>query len=272
MTEVLQAAVDIDLKACCAALYEIDWARLLLGDSFHPGGLALTELLGTLLELGPDCRVLDVAAGKGASAIFLARHFGCQVVGLDYSAKNIAQAAAAAEHAGVGEQVQFRQGDAEALPFGNGEFDVVICECAFCTFPDKHTAAAEFARVLRHGGRVGLSDLTRSRRLPDELSSLLGWIACFADAQSVGQYTAYLEGAGFTIESVESHDTELRELVGDIRAKLLGAELIVKLKKLDLPGLDFEQVRQLARSAAQSVREGKIGYALIVGRKQAGDA
>jgi arsenite methyltransferase len=267
MTETLQAVVDIDLRACCAALYESDWARLVLGDSFHPGGLALTERLGALLELGLDCRVLDLAAGKGTSAIFLAQHFGCRVVGLDYSAKNMAEAVAAAERAGVGEQVQFRQGDAEGLPFGDGEFDAVICECAFCTFPDKHAAAAEFARVLRPDGRVGLSDLTRAGQLPDELSSLFAWIACLADAQPVGQYTAYLEGAGFTTESVESHDITLQELVGDIRDKLLGAEFLVKLKKLDQRGIDFKQARQLARAAAQSLREGKLGYALIVGRK-----
>ena len=49
----------------------------------------------------------------------------------------------------------------------------VVCECAFCTFPDKSRAAAEFARVLRSGGRVGISDLTRSGELPGELDGLL---------------------------------------------------------------------------------------------------
>jgi hypothetical protein len=53
------------LKSCRAALYGSDWARLLLGDAFHPGGLALTERLGTLLDLGPGVRLLDVAAGRG---------------------------------------------------------------------------------------------------------------------------------------------------------------------------------------------------------------
>ena len=58
--------------------------------------------------------------------------------------------------------VRFEQGDAERLTLDDGQFDAVICECAFCTFPDKRAAAAEFARVLKPGGTVGLTDLTRS--------------------------------------------------------------------------------------------------------------
>ena len=49
-----------ELKQCCANLYESDIAKLLLGDSFHPGGLKLTERLARLLQLGPQSRVLDV--------------------------------------------------------------------------------------------------------------------------------------------------------------------------------------------------------------------
>ena len=72
-----------NIKTCCATLYQSDWARIFLGDSFHPGGLALTRRLGTLLDLKPDQRGLDVAAGPGSSAIFLAQQFGCQAVGME---------------------------------------------------------------------------------------------------------------------------------------------------------------------------------------------
>ena len=256
------------VKACCAALYESDWVRLLLGDSFHPGGLGLTERLGELLRLGPGCRVLDVASGKGASAIHLARCFGCEVVGVDYGAKAVAEATAAAETAGVADRVRFTPGDAESLPAADGEFDALICECAFCTFPGKRAAAAEFRRVLRPEGSVGLSDLTRGGALPAELENLLAWIACVADAQPIDRYAACLEGAGFVIENSETHDDALGDIVSNIRAKLLGAELMVKLKKLDLPGVDLEQAKQVARAAAEAVRRGTLGYAIIIGTKR----
>lgn len=267
MMDTTQPAEATTVKTCCAAVYESDWAKLLLGDSFHPGGLALTERLGALLKLGPTSRVLDVAAGKGSSAIFLAQRFGCQVIGVDYSAKTVAEAISAAEKAGMADRVQFKQGDAERLAFGDGEFDAVICECAFCTFPDKRAAAVEFARVLRPGGRLGLSDLTRTGPLPQELETLLAWIACIADAQPTAQYVAYLEGAGFAQVRMEPHDVALGEMVSGIRAKLLGTELLVKLKQLDVPGTNFEQAKALARSAAETVRAGKLGYAIIVGEK-----
>src|SRR4051812_38201157 len=143
-------------KACCAAAYESDWARLLLGDSFHPGGLALTERLGRLLGLGPTDRVLDVACGPGTSALHLAATFGCRVVGVDLGAANLARAAAEAERRGLAALATFEPGDAERLPFPAASFDAVVCECSFCLFPAKTVAAAEFARVLRPGGRLGL--------------------------------------------------------------------------------------------------------------------
>jgi ubiquinone/menaquinone biosynthesis C-methylase UbiE len=256
-----------DLKSCCATLYESDFARLLLGDSFHPGGLRLTERLGELMELGPGLRVLDVASGKGESAIFLARHFGCEVVGIDFGLENIRESAARASDAGIAQMVQFRQGDAEKIDFPTAEFDAVICECAFCTFPDKPAAAAEFARILKPGGRVGLSDLTRSDALPAELEGLLAWIACIADARPAAEYVAYLEAAGITGLMVEPHDEALAEMVRDIQGKLLGAELMSKLKKLNIEGVDFAQAKALARAAADAVRAGALGYAIVTGQR-----
>ena len=267
MTVRLPMTCAATLKNCCAALYESDWARLLLGDSFHPGGLALTERLGTLLHLGPSCRVLDVASGKGTSAIHIAQRFGCEVVGVDYSARSVEEAIVASVNTGVSDRVCFKRGDAESLSCGDAEFDAVISECAYCTFPDKHTAASEFARVLKPGGRVGLSDLTRSGPLPRELESLLAWIACIADAQPVGQYVAYLQSAGLTIDCIELQNDALGAMVQAVHARLLGAELWVKLNQVDLPGVDFEQARRMAQAAAQAVREGQLGYALIVGVK-----
>ncbi len=255
------------LKQCCAALYESEWARLLLGETFHPGGLALTKRLGELLALNSHARVLDVASGRGDSAIFLAQTFGCEVVGVDYSAHNVTVGRVAAERANVTERVRFEQADAEQLPFAAETFDAIVCECAFCTFPTKTAAAAEFARVLRPGGRVGLSDLTRDGELPSELDTLFGWVACIADAQPIERYTAYLQSAHLDVEWVEPHNDALVALVDEIRGKLLGAQVLTKLGKLDFPIDDFSQAHHIARAATQSIREGKLGYALIVATK-----
>ncbi len=65
---------------------------MLLGDILHPGGLELTGYLGTMLELNAMDRVLDIACGRGASAVYLAKRFGCHVTGLDFGPDNIAAA------------------------------------------------------------------------------------------------------------------------------------------------------------------------------------
>src|SRR5260370_42260840 len=78
------------LKHCCAKLYESDLAKILLGDSFHPGGLKLTERVGSLLHLAPESHVLDVASGNGTTALLLALRVGCHLGGMDYTGPNIA--------------------------------------------------------------------------------------------------------------------------------------------------------------------------------------
>ncbi len=265
--ETLQVHAD-ELKACCAALYASDLVRHLLGVSFHPGGLALTERLAKLLDLNPGKRVLDVAAGRGTSAIFLAQHFGCKVLGVEYGSESVREATRAAEASGIAPLVRFEQGDAECLASADEQFDAVICECAFCTFPNKYAAAGEFARVLRPGGKVGLTDLTRSGEVPPELQGLLAWIACIADARRVDEYSHYLEHVGLTIDLVEMHDDTLSAMVHDIRTKLFAAELLVKLKQINLPPVDFDQARSLARAAADAVKVRRFGYALFIATKR----
>ncbi|HLK58207.1 MAG TPA: class I SAM-dependent methyltransferase [Chthonomonadaceae bacterium] len=258
------------LKSCCASLYEKDWVRLLLGDSYHPGGLALTERLGQLLELRPGMRVLDVAAGRGASALHLARTFGCAVIGTDLSAEMVRLAAESAAEAGLNALITFQQGDAERLPFEEEAFDVVLCECAFCTFPDKPTAAREFARVLRPGGNVGISDLTRESDLPAELETLLAWVACIADARPLEEYADHLRNAGCDRIQTELHPEALAQMVKEIRGRLVTAQLLVSLKKMELPGVDLAQAQAVARAAEQAIRDRKLGYALIVGHRHTG--
>lgn len=252
------------VKQCCAAFYGSDMARLLLGDSFHPGGTALTRHLGELLHLGPSSLVLDVASGRGTSAFHLAESFGCRVVGVDLSEENIRIASEEATRRGISDRVSFHVGDAERLPFDDGAFDAIVCECAFCTFPEKQAAAGEFIRVLKPGGQLGLSDLTRTDELIPELDGLLAWIACIGDALPVDRYAQLLRTAGFHIETIEDHSEALNQMVRQIQGKLLGAEIMTGLGKLDLPGVDLARAKKFAQAALIAIRERKLGYVVLV--------
>jgi ubiquinone/menaquinone biosynthesis C-methylase UbiE len=248
-------------------LYESDIVSLLLGDSFHPGGVALTERLGYLINLTEDSHVVDVASGRGTSVFHLAQRFGCRVSGIDLSQQNVDRATADAARLGLAGRVRFQVGDADYLPLADESVDAVICECAFCTFPDKPRAAREFARVLRHGGRVGLSDITRTSEPSDGLRDLIAWIACLADAHSTEIYAAWLEDAVLRMSVIERHDDAVREMVRSIGARLLTTEVLAALKKIDLPGVDLEAARRMTHQARIAVERGQIGYA-IVGRSQ----
>ncbi|MGH3951626.1 MAG: class I SAM-dependent methyltransferase [Pseudonocardiaceae bacterium] len=80
--------------------------------------------------------------------------------GVDLHPDTVARAQAETARAGLDEAVRFHVGDAEGLPLPDGVYDAVVCECALCTFPDKQRAVAEVARLLRPGGRVGITDVT----------------------------------------------------------------------------------------------------------------
>lgn len=251
------------IKQCCATVYESDAVTLLLGDALHPGGTELTERLGRILGLGSQMRVLDVAAGRGTSALTLAMRFGCEVIGLDYSPRNIEAAKRGAGEQGLGNKVTLYCGDAERLPFADASFDAIVCECALCTFPNKPSAAAEFARVLRVGGRIGLSDLTLQGTLPPELENLAAWIACIADAQPLAKYAALLAAAGLKVIATEEHDGALVDFVNQIRMRLLVTEVMVGLNRLALPGFDLAMVKDFTRHVLAAIRAGKIGYAIL---------
>ena len=252
------------VKQCCATFYGSDFARMLLGDSFHPGGTRLTGRLGELLALSPESHVLDVASGRGTSALHIAETFGCIVTGIDLSEENVRLATADTSQRGMIGKVTFQLGDAERLPFEDNSFDAVLCECAFCTFPSKSVAAGEFYRVLKPGGQLGLSDLTRSEAEIPGLEGLLSWIACIGDALPTERYIATLKDAGFHVSRTEDHSDALVEMVRQIQAKLLGAEIMAGLKKIDLPGVDFATGRQFAHAALQATSSGDLGYIAIV--------
>ncbi len=255
------------LKRCCANLYESDLAKALLGESFHPGGLALTERLGALLGLGPASRVLDAASGAGASALRLGERFGCEVTGVDYGERNVERANRAAAGAQLSARVRFERADVERLPFPDRSFDAIVCECALCTFPDKPAAVRELARVLRDGGRLGVTDVTCEGTLPEELHGLLAWVACIGDARPLAAYVAELAAAGFSIETAERHDAALLETVRQIRGRLFGAELVAALGNAAMPGMDLEAAGRMARAASRAIERGALGYALILAAK-----
>jgi ubiquinone/menaquinone biosynthesis C-methylase UbiE len=255
-------------KACCAAGYASDAVSLLLGPAYHPGGAELTRRLARALGLGPGSRVLDVASGQGTTGLLLAREFGCTVHGIDLGARQVEQATTAAAREGLDGRVEFSVADAEDLTFEDGSFDAAVCECALCTFPDKAQAAAEFARVLAPGGRLGITDVTLRGGLPASLQDRASWIACIADARSPQDYCGLLTAAGLAVERFEDHSHTLARMLERIEARLAVAEMAAPAL-LDAAGVDPTAVRAYLAAVEAEIDAGTIGYCLITARRPA---
>ncbi|GAB3488526.1 class I SAM-dependent methyltransferase [Amycolatopsis cihanbeyliensis] len=267
MSRAGDAGTSAEIKACCTAAYGSDAVALLLGESYHPGGLALTRRLAAALELGGGQRVVDVAAGSGATARLLATEYHATVDGVDLGEDTVRRARTAAEKAGLAERTRFHLGDAERIPLPDGVFNAVFCECAFCTFPDKPTAATEFARLLRPGGRVGITDVTITEAgLPEQLRTLTAWIACIADARPLEQYADILADAGLTTIRTERHDDAIAGMIDQIEARLRLLRMTAP-DRLAEAGVDIEAVLRYTQPARQAVADGVIGYGLLVARK-----
>jgi len=117
----------------------------------------VAERLADATDLRAGTRVLDVATGSGNAAIAAAR-LGCEVTGADYVPALLERGRERAAAEGV--NVDFVEGDAEALPFGDASFDGVLSVYGAMFAPDHAKTASEIARVCRPGGRIGLVSWT----------------------------------------------------------------------------------------------------------------
>lgn len=257
-------------KSCCASLYDSVPVRLLLGDTLHPGGLALTHRLGKLVDIQRDLLVLDVACGRGASAVAVARSFHCRVVGVDLGGESIAAASRLAAEGNMDGRVSFLQGDGETLPLSPGSFDAALCECSMSLFPDKAQGVAEIARLLRPGGRLGISDVTvEPGCLPEALTGTVGQMLCVADAPSVQGYRELLSGDCLRLVEEQDASDSIAKLLQGLEGKLAAFRFLQNLHGGSgdaYEGLVAQALRVLEQVKGL-VGEGKIGYWVFVAEK-----
>jgi ubiquinone/menaquinone biosynthesis C-methylase UbiE len=142
--------------AAIKARQQLTWAS---GDYAVIG--TLLQIVGEELCEAVDVRagqsVLDIAAGNGNVALAAARR-GCEVVATDYVSALLERARQRAAADGL--EIAVQMADAEALPFADGSFDVVVSTFGVMFTPDQEQAAAEMVRVCRRGGKIGLANWT----------------------------------------------------------------------------------------------------------------
>ena len=149
--------------------------------------------------------VLDLGSGGGIDVILSAKRVGetGYAFGLDMTDEMLALARRNAHEAGVRNAI-FLKGVIEEVPLPAGSVDVVISNCVINLSVDKPAVLAEISRVLKPGGRIGISDVVAEDRLSAADRTERGnFVGCIAGALSKGEYEAGLEAAGFEQISVE---------------------------------------------------------------------
>jgi arsenite methyltransferase len=156
--------------------------------------------------------VLDLGSGGGIDVILSARRVGPTglAFGLDMTDEMLALARRNAEKAHVRNAI-FLRGVMEDVPLPAESVDVVISNCVVNLSTDKPAVFTELARVLKPGGRIGISDVVAEDRLsPAERAERGSYVGCIAGALAKGEYEAALHGAGF-----QDIDVEFKQQLGD---------------------------------------------------------
>jgi arsenite methyltransferase len=159
-------------------------------------------------DLHPGETVLDLGSGGGIDVLLSARRVGPtgKAYGLDMTDEMLDLARRNAAEAGA-TNVEFLRGHIEDVPLPANSVDVVISNCVINLSNDKPAVFASMHRVLRPGGRVGVSDVVAEDRLsPQERAERGGWVGCIAGALSFAEYERGLAEAGFVdIEITPTH-------------------------------------------------------------------
>lgn len=276
--EVSAAELDREHKTAERAM----WA---LGD-YHEFAKQTVWGLGPVLVaacgISPGQRVLDVAAGTGNVAI-RAAEAGAQVVASDLTPENFEAGRREARAQGV--ELEWVEADADALPFVDGEFDVVTSSFGAIFAPDHQKVADEFLRVCRPGGTIGMINFT-----PEGLAAeFFGLFARFAPAPPPGALPPILWGSeahvrelfGERVESLEMTRSEYVERAASPRdyvqlfTQTFGPVVALQTFLADQPdrsaALDRDFLEFATRSS-QGSREGPAEYhyeyLLVVARKR----
>ena len=151
-------------------------------------------------DLHPGERVLDLGSGGGIDVLLSAKRVGPtgRAFGVDMTDEMLALAQANAAQAGA-TNVEFLKGHIEAIPLPAESIDVVISNCVVNLAADKRAVFAEIARVLRPGGRIGISDIVAEDSLtPDQRAERGSLAGCIAGALSISEFREGLQAVGLT--------------------------------------------------------------------------
>jgi len=240
-----------------------------VGTTKHMGGLKTTKELIELCHIDKDKYILDVGCGVGATPCYLAKRHVCRVVGVDISERMIEGAKERAIREGIEDRVEFRVTAAQALPFEDALFDVVIAESVTTFIEDKGRAISEYVRVIKPGGYVGLNEETWIKiPPPTELVESVARIWGSAKPETSDGWVGLLEGSGLREIVVRTYEfNALKESSQLLRYSLEDLlRMFWRTLSLYIRSSAFRRYMKGRQRLPKQIWE-YLGYGIYVGRK-----
>jgi arsenite methyltransferase len=231
----------------------------------HPGGFQGTKLLAEHIGITENITLLDAGCGSGSSSIFLARTYGCRVVGIDIDHNSLVQANAMARNKGVLDRVAFRHMDIVDLTFQDQLFDGTIVQAALI-FTDKREALYSICRKIRSGGFIGVIELAWKTSPPDGIVRRVRNTLCAAagNTEQHADWITLLNQTGFKVVYAE-----LRDLIFNFSGMLRNEGFLSTLR-IALKCAFNKSAKSKTREVTNLFKETRdyLGYGIYIGRKK----
>ncbi len=233
----------------------------------HPGGFEATQKLADVCRIDKQKRVLDIACGKGTSAIYLARKYGCRVEGLDISEELIEEARKFARQEKVSDIVSFRVGDALDLPYSADEFDVTVAQAMLILVSDKRRTIKEAKRVVKPDGTTGWLELSWKEQPTEEFMDAVSneiCAYCMTNVLTYENWENLFRDEGFSHVDVIKSPMGMGGFKGMIQDEGIGNLLKVMLKYLF-----NRRVRKRMKNLSSFINSNQqyFGYGIYIAKK-----
>jgi ubiquinone/menaquinone biosynthesis C-methylase UbiE len=258
-----------------------DFMAYLNAPFFNLGGASSIDELAEMCGLSEGQKVLNVGCGTGFNSCYLAKEYGCSIVGVDIAEGMVEKAKERAEKEELTNLVKFEIGDAYGLQFEDNSFDGVITSFV-CQFLNLEKAFKEFRRVLKPGGYIAINEMYKADAIPEEPAEIVNRgeeifqeiIELPFKYYTANDWVKAFENANLKdvqLEEVPYKSIKIRQLIKDIGGykymfKTMGAiiKLAWKSKKLRHRFGLLGQAKKVFRN-----KEAKkyVGYVLVVGKK-----
>jgi len=241
-----------------------------MGYTKHIGGMTSTEELIDACHIDEGKLVLDVGCGVGLTPCYLAKTYGCRVVGVDITAGMIDRANKRAADEGLQDHVEFRLADARDLPFDDAVFDAVMVESVIALVAGKQKAVHELVRVAKPGGYVGLNESTWLKDPPQKMLDYFAR-ALGSDAQvlAADDWQQLLVGAGLKDITANAHSVTYRSEASS-RLKRMGwkemGRVFYRFFAVALTKPTYKGFMKDALGDPRGMME-YLGYGIYAGRK-----